>query len=154
MPASDLLPAFPAFIANRMLDDLRAILPRPIPDTPENRDIRDRAALAAVKALSPTNAADAMHATLIVAFEAAAKDSQRMADGMGHDVPMAARLRRLADQLMRQAQSSRKLLRKWQAGAAAHPRPRFCPAARAEQERIARLRASDLRLIETSPTLH
>ena len=60
MSVADFLPYLAAGIARTMLEQLRTALPLPIPDTPENRDIRDQAAFAAVKALNPTNAADAM----------------------------------------------------------------------------------------------
>jgi hypothetical protein len=154
MSVADFLPYLAAGIARTMLEQLRTALPLPIPDTPENRDIRDQAAFAAVKALNPTNAADAMLAKSIVAFEAAANDTRRMADETHHDAALAARLRRLAEQLMRQAQSGRNLLRKCQAQPPVPPCPRALPDVRAEQARVARLRALDLRSMETSPTIH
>ena len=57
MSVADFLPHLPAWIACATLEQLRAVLPLPIPNTPENRDIRDQEAFAAVKALNPTNAA-------------------------------------------------------------------------------------------------
>lgn len=154
MQVADFLPNIPASVAAALLAQLRAALPRPVPDTPQNREIRDRAAFAAVKALNPTDVAGAMLATMIVAMEAGAQDSFRMADEM-QDFAGAMRMRKLGDRMMREAQRSRNFLRQCQARRPRPPEPALPgPGNRGNEERAVRPPALDLRLIETPPTIH
>jgi hypothetical protein len=172
MSISDFLPELPATIARTTLEQLRSALPLPIPDTPENRASRDQAAFGAVAALRPANAADAVLAIMIVAAQAHASECLRRADELRHDPRMVGRLRTLANRMMREALSSLDLLRECQRRA---PRPAAgrppapplpgapqCEVSRpapqaaddAAQKRAARIRALDLRVIETPPTRH
>src|SRR5271165_4822292 len=102
MRISDYLPSLPAAIASTMLEDLGSALPPPIPDTPENRAIRDHAAFAAIAALRPDNAADAMLATMIVAGQAHASECMRMAGVTRQDFRRADQYRTLAKRMMRE----------------------------------------------------
>jgi len=180
MRSTEYLPGLPATIASTLLEQLRSALPAPIPDTPGNRATRDHDAFAAVAALRPDNAADALVATMIVAQQAHASECLRMAGLMGQDPGMADRYRTLGNRMMRDSLSSLDLLRKCQGGAARQavnppptafrpagpprdvslptqreaPRPAAQPAADARQQRAARIRALDLRVIETPPTRH
>jgi hypothetical protein len=166
MRIADYLPGLPATIATTMLEELRAALPLPVPDTPENRAARDHAALIAVAVLHPTNAADLILARSIVAMHAHAADCLRQADTLRHDPRMADRLRTLGNRMTRESLATTALLRTCQADAAKRaarqppsPPPRILAplprdAADAREQRAARIRALDLRLIETPPTMH
>ncbi|HME21605.1 MAG TPA: hypothetical protein VKI44_09720 [Acetobacteraceae bacterium] len=180
MRSTHYLPRLPATVAGVLLERLRSALPAPIPDTPENRATRDHDAFAAVAALRPANAADALFATMIVAEQAHASECLRMAGLMRQDSGMADRYRTLGNRMMRESLSSLDLLRTCQAGAAGQaaspppaasppagplrdvslptqgeaPRPAAQPATDARQQRAARIRALDLRVIETPPTRH
>jgi hypothetical protein len=179
MSITNLLPHLPPFIAQHSLDDLRKALPLPIPDTPETREARDRAAFAAVAALRPADAADAMMAVSIVLAQAHAADSMRLAHET-RDPRQAERWRALSRQSMNNVRAGLRLLEKIQASRrkqavqrqAQAPRPdtalchaplpenppRQPPPARpgdtARAERESRLRALDLRTIETPSTRH
>jgi hypothetical protein len=133
-------------------------LPIPIPDTPDNRAERVAYAIEAFVALNPANAADAALAQLIVVAEiTAAWCKQRI---MLPDITpdLARRFARQAESMLKYARTSRRMMFK-----SKPPPPQLSPAApntqdkraaAANAERAARIRALDLRLIVTPPTMH
>jgi hypothetical protein len=182
MNITDLLPNLSAAVARHLFDTVRGSLPRPILDTPENRAARDKAAIAAIVGLQPGDAFEAMRATLIVVADAHAADCLRRADQPGTDAKTAHRSRTLAGALARQVrdalrtyQSHQASRRRSEAGkqpavaaglsdqphvvslpaSLETPRPVVTDlAAEASRQRAARIRALDLRVIETPATRH
>lgn len=177
MELSEYLPLLPADMARYVLEQLRQTLPPPVPDTPEARAEREHRSFCAIAELRPANAADAMLASQIVLASAVAADCLRRAEACGDDVRVANANRSLARQFLREEKAARKLLQQIQKANAARkrvpwpikalrpglwerdptaPPPRGAPPldAKARAERAARIRAIDLRVIETPPTRH
>ncbi len=182
MNITELLPNLSAAVARHLLDTVHGSLPRPIFDTPENRAARDQAAIAAIVGLQPGDAFEAMHAALIVVADAHAADSLRRADQPGLDAETARRSRTQAGALARQVRDALRTYQRHQATrrrseaskqpaaitGAGHrpyavspppspetPRPGTADlAAEARRQRAARIRALDLRVIETPATMH
>lgn len=157
MHTTDVLPKLAPAIAEEILERLRAALPLPTPNTPATRAARDESAFFAISGLCPTDAAQASLAALIVAMQAHYLECLRQADLMRQDFKMADRFRAVGQQMMREVRGGLRLLRECQASAnkaAAKPRPAMPCTADARRERRSRIRALNLRLIETPPTRH
>jgi hypothetical protein len=82
----------------------------PATDTPEARAVRDEAAMAAVAALRPADAFGARLAAEIVAADAQAMDSFRLASQYCNDLAATLRCRAQAAAMMRQMQSALRTL--------------------------------------------
>ncbi len=187
MRATEFLPNLPAAVAGETLNTLRATLPPPAIDTPENRDARDVTAMAELAALRPADLVELMVATQIVLAEAHAAACLRLAARPGVDFNIARRNRALAASFSRCSQDERRFLLRRQAARAqpkagkqpasaprtnpwlrdiARPAAAMAPrpatnlnqttdlAAAARQQRAARIRALDLRVIDIPPTRH
>ena len=109
------LPNLPPSIAREVFATLCGTLPPPVTDTPEARAAREETAMAAVAALLPANAYEALLAAEIVAANYNAKDCLRLAVQPGQDPDDARRLRAQANAMMRQEQSSLRALQRIQA---------------------------------------
>jgi hypothetical protein len=120
------LPNLPASVSREIFATLCGALP-PLPtDTPEDRAARDEAAMAAVAALHPTDAFEAKLAAEIVAADACAMDSLRLAGQYRDDLAATLRCRAQATSMMRQMRSGLRELQRMQAErekaeAAMHP---------------------------------
>jgi hypothetical protein len=165
MHSTEILPNLPASIVRHALDTMLAILPRPVPDTPENRARRDELAVAALIALRPSDAFEVTVAVQIVAGNAHAADSLRLAIQPGIDDKLARRLRNVAAGMMDLLRGEAQMLRRRQAarqktaGAAprpapAGPKPAADPAAEAKRLRAERIRELGLRLLDPPATRH
>jgi hypothetical protein len=157
------------------LEELRATLPRPVPDTPYAREVRDEIARCMFLALHPADIIDANFACQIILLNAHADDCLRIARETAHD-PKCARSARA------QARSMKRLMRgtladlharqltraEAQAGqpqrapisALLQPRPVPPPNppatsdADAKAQRAARIRELDLHVVATPDTRH
>ena len=109
------LPNLPDSIAREVFATPCGTLPPPVTDTPEARAAREETAMAAVAALLPANAYEALLAAEIVAANYNAKDCLRLAVQPGQDPDDARRLRAQANAMMRQEQSSLRALQRIQA---------------------------------------
>lgn len=121
-----ILPNLPPSIAREVFANLCATLPPPVTDTPEARAARDETAMAAVAALHPADAFEALLAAQIVEADAHAKDCLRLAVQPGQDPEAARRCRAQASAMMRHMQSGLRALQRTQsmretAEAAMHP---------------------------------
>lgn len=83
------------------LEELRATLPRPIPDTPYGREVRDEIARCMFLALHPADVLDATFACQIILLNAHADDSLRIAREAVHDPKFARSARAQARSRMR-----------------------------------------------------
>jgi hypothetical protein len=101
----------PPSIAREVFANLCASLPPPRADTPEARAARDEVAMAAVAALHPTDALEAMLAADIVLAEACYTDSLRQAGECRSDFAATSRCRAQAMGMLRQM---RGLLREYE----------------------------------------
>jgi hypothetical protein len=104
------LPDLPTSVARDVFATLCAGLPPPPTDTPEARAVRDVAAMAAVTALRPADAFEARLAAQIVAADAQAMDSFRLASQYCNDLSATLRCRAQAAAMMRQMQSALRTL--------------------------------------------
>jgi hypothetical protein len=95
------LPDLPASIARDVFATLCAGLPPPATGTAEARAVRDEAAMAAVAALRPADAFEARLAAEIVAADAQAMDSFRLASQYCNDLAATLRCRAQAAAMMR-----------------------------------------------------
>lgn len=154
---------------------MRATLPRPIPDTPYGREVRDEIARCMFLALHPADVLDATFACQIILLNAHADDSLRIAREAVHDPKFARSARAQARSRMRLMRDTlgdlhaRQLAR----AAAQAGRPQPAPAttllqprpvpppnppatsdADAKAPRAARIRELDLRVVETPDTRH
>jgi hypothetical protein len=166
MDITKALPQLSASVARQSLRTLLSILPLPVPDTPENRARRDAAAAAALVALRPADAYEAMLAVQILACEVGAADCLRLAARPDADAATARRGHTLAASMKKLAQSEFRDLQRRQSqrekpGRAAPPPPALTEAiqaikreAEAKRLRAERIRALDLRMVETPPTMH
>ena len=109
------LPNLPASVSREVFATLCASLPPPVTDTPEARAAREETAMAAVAALLPANAYEALLAAEIVAANYNAKDCLRLAVQPGQDPDDARRIRAQANAMMRQEQSGLRALQRTQA---------------------------------------
>jgi hypothetical protein len=167
MPSfADLFPNLPTSVVSHAFADLLPVLPLPIPDTPENRVARDDKAIAALAALQPRDAAEMMFAVNIIACEAHALDCIRLAQDPATDARTARRCRTVGESMLREVRMQRRELKRQQAKAELRrtkappppppaPRPVLSPRdVEAQRQRAERIRALDLRLIETPSTMH
>jgi hypothetical protein len=139
-------------------------LPAPLPDTPENRAARDAAAIEAFVALNPADAAEAKIAEFIVVAELTAAWCERRVMMPDITPELAQRFTRQANSMLKFARESRRYFSKSKPlprrlRDASLPAPAALTssdkrAAAAKAERAARIRALDLRLIETPRTMH
>jgi hypothetical protein len=98
-----------------LIHTLRAALPPPVTDTPENRARRDNAAIAQVASLLPANAAESTLAAQYVAANARAMDCMRLAEDPGMPLGFVVKCRAQAIGLMRLSQGAMRLLLRIQA---------------------------------------
>ncbi len=94
---------------------LRRALPRPATDDPAAAARRDRAAMAAVVALLPVNAAEGRLAAQFVAADAWAADCLRQAEERRREPEVAREFAAQATAMLREAKSSLRLLLRLQA---------------------------------------
>ena len=86
-------------------------LPPPLDDTPEEREIRDLVAMAAVARLTPMNMGEALLATQAIAVEAHARQALQLAGRHRDDFQRVAQCRAQSAMMSRQATQLRKTLR-------------------------------------------
>jgi hypothetical protein len=94
---------------------LRGALPPPVSDDPGGLVRRDRAAMAAVAALRPENAAEGRLAAQFVAADAWAMDCLRLAGERRRELEIARKCRAQAASMMREGKSALRMLLKLQA---------------------------------------
>ena len=126
MHTTPTLANLPASVAREVFASLCDFLPPPRTDMPEARAARDETAMAAVAALYPNDAFEALLAAEIVGADAHAKDCLRLAVQPGQDAEGARRCRAQASAMLRHVQSGLRSLQriqaKWEkAEAAMHP---------------------------------
>jgi hypothetical protein len=126
MHTSPDLPNLPPSVAREVYANLCDLLPSPRTAAQEDRDARDETAMAAVAALYPADAFEALLAAEIVGADACAKDSLRLAVQPGQSLATIFRCRAQASAMMRHAQGGYRALqrRQWvreKAEAAMHP---------------------------------
>ena len=109
------LPNLPDSIAREVFATLCGTLPPPVTDTPEARAAREETAMAAVAALLPANAYEALLAAQIILANYHAKDCLRLAALPGQDFDDARHCRAQANAMMRQEQSGLRALQRTQA---------------------------------------
>jgi hypothetical protein len=157
------------------LEELRATLPRPIPDTPGAREVRDEIARSMFLALNPADVLDANFACQIILLSAHANDSLRIARETAHDPKFSRSARAQARSMMRLMRGTLGDLHAHQLARAeawaGQPPPvpatsqlQPCPVpppnppatsdADAKAQRAARIRELDLRVVETPDTRH
>jgi hypothetical protein len=120
------LPNLPPAIAAEVFATLCDTLPPPTIDTPETRAARHDTAMAAVAALHPTDAHQALLAARSVAADYQAMHCLRLAEQPGQDFKIARQCRAQSNAMMRNAASAVHALRgiqaKWEkAEAEMHP---------------------------------
>ena len=99
----------------QLIHTLRAALPPPVIDSPEDLARRDNAAIAHVASLLPATADEASVAAQLVAANAAAMDCLRLAQEHRGDPKLFLKSNAMAISMMRQAQTARTLLQRVQA---------------------------------------
>jgi hypothetical protein len=119
-------PAFPRPSPARSLPPSAPASPPPVTDNPEARAARDETATAAVAALHPADAFEALLAAQIIGADAHAKDCLRLAVQPGQQPEAARSFRAQASAMMRHMQSGLRALQRTQATrekaeAAMHP---------------------------------
>ena len=108
----DTIPNQSATITREIFATLRGLLPPPVPDTAEARADREENAMAFVAALHPADAYEANLATQIVAADAHAKESLRLAVQPGQLPEEVRRCHARAAVMMRHMQSGLRMLRR------------------------------------------
>jgi hypothetical protein len=108
------LPNLPPSVAREVLATLCATLPPPVADTAEARAARDETAMAAVAALHPADAFEALLAAQIVEADAHAMDCLRLAVQAGQQPEDVRRCRAQAATMMRHMQSGLRALQRTQ----------------------------------------
>ncbi len=114
-PQPDWARLLPREAFHQILFVLRGALPPPLTDDPADEMRRDRAAMAAVAALRPENAAEGRLAAQFVAADACAMDCLRLAQVKRREPDLAHKCRAQAMSLMREGKSSLRLLLRLQA---------------------------------------
>jgi hypothetical protein len=104
----------PPTIAREAYARVCSSLPPPVPDTPETRAARNESAMMAVADLRPATAYEARLAVEIVAADAHAMDSLRLAARHCDDIDATLRCRAQATAMMRQVRSTRLMLEREQ----------------------------------------
>ncbi len=108
-------PELPTALARELFANLCSMLPPPEDNTPEARARSDELAMAAAIALHPADAFEAKLAARIVAMDAHAADSLRLAGLCGEDTPEMHRCRAQAISMARQADAALRSLQRMQA---------------------------------------
>jgi hypothetical protein len=108
-------PDFPVALAREVFARLCGSLPPPVVDTPEARAVRDDLAYAAVEALYPVDAAEALLAVQVVTTDARALACLRLADMPGRTEVEAHRNRAQALAMMRISHTALRALERRQA---------------------------------------
>jgi hypothetical protein len=112
------LPNLPPAVSREVHTNLRDALPAPVPDTPESRADREETAMAAVTALHPNDALEALLAAQVIIVDYQAKDCFRTAKLPGLDPKAISECRVRGNALLRLMQSGTRLLQRTQAKAA------------------------------------
>ncbi len=112
---SDCMRSLPREAFQEIILVLRGALPPPLTGDPADEARRDRAAMAAVAALRPENAAEGRLAAQFVAADAWAMDCLRLAQVKRREPDLAHKCRAQAMSLMREGKSSLRLLLRLQA---------------------------------------
>jgi hypothetical protein len=99
----------------QVVHTLQTSLPDPVDDTPEARIHRDRAAIADVASMLPTNAEEARIAARSVAADAWSMHCLHLAQMYANDLDAVMRCTAQSTSMMRQANASRALLARLQA---------------------------------------
>jgi hypothetical protein len=160
MNLAEHFPHLPTAVAFHTLNTLRAGLPVPVPNTPEQRAARDASAIAIVSSLQPIDAAEAALAVKYVLDSAHAMECFRLAKLGGSDAKAVLRGGDKALRYMRAAMKGRQALLDRQA----RRPPRLAPSrttdpgvereAEAGRRRAARMRDLDLRVVATPRAMH
>lgn len=108
-------PTLPKRLSSFIFAQLCDELPPPRDDTPDSVNDRDMAAMAAVAALGPIDLTEAALAVRIVATDAHARDSLRLAGQNQADLTAVLRCRAQAASMMRQSQQALRSLERLQA---------------------------------------
>lgn len=103
-------PHLPTAVAFHTLNALRAGLPAPVPDTPEQRAARDASAIALINSLQPIDEAEAALAVKYVLDSAHAMECFRLAKQRGSDTKAILRDGDQALRFMRAAMKGRQAL--------------------------------------------
>jgi hypothetical protein len=111
----DLSLRLPRDMYYHLVHTLRAALPPPTTDTPDDLARRDNAAIAQVASLLPASADEASIAAQYVAAGAQALDCLRLAREHAADTPLALKCTAQAASMMRQSRGARSLLLRVQA---------------------------------------
>ena len=114
-PQSDWARLLPRDAFQEIILILRGALPPPAMEDPEGYARRDRAAMMAVAALLPENAAEGRLAAQFVAADAYALDCLRLAQARRREFDIARQCRAQAMSMMREAKSALRLLLRLQA---------------------------------------
>jgi hypothetical protein len=109
------LPNLPQSVALEVYANLCTMMPEPRPDTPEARAARLDTAMAAVAALHPADACEAVFATQIIGANAHALAALSEAAQPGQSPEKVHRCRAQAATMMRNMQSGLRMLRQGQA---------------------------------------
>ena len=177
MDVAKRFPQLPETVLRHMIDDMCSMLPAPEPDTPENRERFRQAAINEFVELDPFDIFDAMAAKSIIISEALAWECSRNASKPCLDLKlagcwssMAENQRSLAHSMRRDIERRRKQrLKEARKQAATAKRERWPLVLTrtgisfrnhrerqpmTKEQRIARIRALRLHLVEAPPTLH
>ena len=111
----DLTIHLPRDVYYQVVHMLRAALPPPVTDTPEDLARRDNAAIAEVACLLPANAEEATTAAQYVAANVQAMDCLRLAREHAADLSLVLKCTAQSASMMRQARGARSLLLRVQA---------------------------------------
>jgi hypothetical protein len=173
--AISLPPALTVDDVQYRLEEMRATLPRPIPDTPYAREVRDEIARCMFLALQPVDVLDANFACQIILLNAHANDCLHIAREAARDSKFARSSRAQARSMMRLMRGTlsdlhaHQLLRAEVQAGQPQPAPILalcqpCPVpppnpsagsdADAKAQRADRMRELDLRVIEAPDTRH
>ena len=109
-PQTDLARLLPREAFHEIMTILRNSLPEPVCDTPKNGARRDRAALQAVAAFRPVNAAEGRFAAQFVATDAYAQDCLRLARERRREPDVARRCAAQAISMLRESKGAVRLL--------------------------------------------
>lgn len=106
-----LFATFPPSLRRAIECELHEALPPPLDDTPEEREIRDLVAMAAIARLTPMNVGEALLAAQAIAAEAHARQALQLAGRHRDDFQRVAQCRAQSAMMSRQATQLRKTLR-------------------------------------------
>ena len=108
-------PTLPRRLSSFIFAQLCEELPPPRDNAPDSVNDRDMAAMAAVAALGPIDPAEAILAVRVVATDAHARDSLRLAGQNQADLTSVLRCRAQAASMMRQSHQAQRALERLQA---------------------------------------